>query len=102
MGWTRQASLSLIAALCVVLLTLAPLSTVASSAASPDPPSTSWGATAQAPCDPLGGGQCMLPFPSDYYTVADKAMPTGRRVHFPPGAFPTSTHASGPVSTAAW
>jgi hypothetical protein len=32
----------------------------------------------------------MLPFPNDYYTVPDSAMPTGRRVYFPPGAFPPS------------
>jgi hypothetical protein len=43
----------------------------------------------------------MLPFPSDFYTVADHGMPTGRRVYFPPGAFPASGH-GGPVNPAAW
>ena len=29
-----------------------------------------------------GNPVCMLPFPDDYYTVADPSSPTGRRVHF--------------------
>jgi hypothetical protein len=29
-----------------------------------------------------GNPVCMLPFPNDYYTVADSSSPTGRRVHF--------------------
>lgn len=29
-----------------------------------------------------GNGVCMLPFPDDYYTVADPSSPTGRRVDF--------------------
>jgi hypothetical protein len=49
-----------------------------------------WGATAASPCDPLAASQCMLPFPDDFYTVSDPSMPTGRRVYFPPGAFPTA------------
>jgi hypothetical protein len=43
----------------------------------------------------------MLPFPDDFYTVADHAMATGRRVYFPPGAFPASAHGS-PVNPTAW
>ncbi len=33
-------------------------------------------------------GLCMLPFPSDFYTVRDKKSPTGKRVAFQPGGMP--------------
>jgi hypothetical protein len=33
-----------------------------------------------ATCDPLGGARCLLPFPNDYYTVADGGTDTGRRL----------------------
>ncbi len=32
------------------------------------------------PCDPIGGGACLLPFPNDWFTKADDGTPTGRRV----------------------
>ncbi|MHB1582777.1 MAG: hypothetical protein ACYCU7_04410 [Acidimicrobiales bacterium] len=60
-----------------------------------------WGATPADPCDALDPSGCMLPFPSDYYTVADSRMPTGRRIYFPPGAFPAAVGA-GPVDPAPW
>jgi hypothetical protein len=63
----------------------------AASGAPPAPPA--WGATAQHPCDPLDSSMCMLPFPNDFYTVRDPALPTGRQVYFPPGAFPAATGA---------
>ncbi|WP_019630969.1 hypothetical protein [Actinomadura atramentaria] len=31
-------------------------------------------------CDPIDPAACLLPFPSDWYTKADAATPTGRRV----------------------
>lgn len=31
-------------------------------------------------CDPISPEQCLLPFPNDYFTVADESTPTGRRV----------------------
>ena len=37
-------------------------------------------------CDPLGGERCLLPFPNDYFTVADRRTATGRRVDLAPGA----------------
>ena len=43
------------------------------------------------PCDGLDTSLCMLPFPNDFYTVADRGTPTGRRVVIPAGAFPDST-----------
>lgn len=33
-------------------------------------------------CDPLVPEQCLLPFPNDYFTVADRSARKGRRVHF--------------------
>ncbi|TYB43699.1 hypothetical protein FXF69_27700 [Actinomadura chibensis] len=32
-------------------------------------------------CDPIDPAACLLPFPNDWYTVADRSTPTGRRVH---------------------
>ncbi len=60
-----------------------------------------WGATPQAPCDPLDASLCMLPFPNDFYTAADASMPTGRRVYFPPDAFPPNAKGSV-VDPAPW
>lgn len=34
---------------------------------------------------------CMLPFPDDYYTVADPTSPTGRRVNFKTAGMPANT-----------
>ena len=90
---------SFIAAVCGVLVLPAAPSSAAPG--SPSALSTTWGATRQSSCDPLDTSLCMLPFPDDFYTVADHAMPTGRRVYFPPGAFPASAH-GGPVNPTAW
>ncbi len=35
---------------------------------------------------------CMLPFPDDYYTVADPTSPTGRRVNFKSAGMPANVH----------
>jgi hypothetical protein len=58
----------------------------------PSPPSTNWGASVPgaAACNPLGGSTCLVPFPSDYYTVVDRSMPSGRHVVFPASAMPTN------------
>jgi hypothetical protein len=50
-----------------------------------------WGATARVPCDGLDASLCMLPFPNDYYSVADPRAVTGRHVDFPAVAFPRSS-----------
>ena len=42
----------------------------------------------QAFCDPLVPEQCMLPFPNDYFTVADSTSGTRRRIHFTPEGLP--------------
>jgi hypothetical protein len=41
-------------------------------------------------CDPLDPRHCLLPFPSDFFTMADRSTPTGRRVAFPARAMPTN------------
>ncbi|HEX8804862.1 MAG TPA: hypothetical protein VF743_11730, partial [Acidimicrobiales bacterium] len=43
-----------------------------------------------ATCDPLGGERCMLPFPNDYFTVADGSTDTGRRVDLTTAATPAN------------
>jgi hypothetical protein len=44
-----------------------------------------------AVCDPIGSGQCLLPFPNDHYTERDASTPTGRRVALPRAAMPANT-----------
>ena len=59
-----------------------------------------WGAAAAAPCDPLDASLCMAPFPDDFYTVADPALPTGRRVSIP--AVPAAPPAAADFDAAPW
>ena len=56
-----------------------------------------WGATANEPCDGLDASLCMLPFPNDYYTVADPSTVTGRRVDSRPPR--SRSRAAGKPST---
>jgi hypothetical protein len=46
--------------------------------------------TDPATCDPLGGARCMLPFPNDHFTVADRSTSTGRRVELAPTTTPAN------------
>jgi len=43
----------------------------------------------------------MVPFPSDYYTVPDPSMPSGRRIDFPEAAMPVSSSGT-PVDPTSW
>ncbi len=43
-----------------------------------------------APCDPLGGAQCLLPFPNDYFTVPEAGTATGRRVRIERSSTPAN------------
>ena len=94
----RSAAVALTAAVALGSSLVAP--TGQSGASGPTPPaSVDWGASvAGAPaCDPLGGSTCMAPFPSDYYTVVDPSMPSGRHVVIPEDAMPANaagTHIS--------
>ncbi|MCB9780410.1 MAG: hypothetical protein H6742_17730 [Alphaproteobacteria bacterium] len=42
------------------------------------------------PCNPVDDGHCMLPFPSDFQTVADDSTPTGRRLALDASVMPTN------------
>jgi hypothetical protein len=42
-------------------------------------------------CDPIVPERCMLPFPNDYFTVADPGSRTRRRINFTPDALPKNT-----------
>jgi hypothetical protein len=53
----------------------------------------------QAFCDPLIPEKCMLPFPNDYFTVADASSRTRRRIHFTPEALPKN-HDGVPLAAA--
>ncbi|WAL68489.1 hypothetical protein ORV05_12180 [Amycolatopsis cynarae] len=52
-------------------------------------------------CDPIVPTECLLPFPDDWYTRADPASPTGRRVAFTPGTLPAA-FPGRPIDPAAW
>jgi hypothetical protein len=40
-------------------------------------------------CDPLDASSCLLPFPSDHFTVSDRSTATRRRIDFPKGLLPS-------------
>ena len=52
-------------------------------------------------CDVLDQTACLLPFPSDHFTVDDATAATGRRVAFPVDAMPTNA-AGTPIDPSAW
>ena len=76
---------------CLALLAGLVLSDQLTATASEMAGTAAWGANAQEPCDGLDASLCMLPFPNDYYSMADPGLETGRRVDFPAGAFPKSS-----------
>ena len=51
-------------------------------------------------CEVLDTRSCLLPFPSDAYTVADTATGTGRRVQLPQGLLPNVSGAT--LDPTAW
>lgn len=48
-----------------------------------------------AGCDPLDTGRCLLPFPSNAYTVADDSTDTGLRVALPADSLPANASGVG-------
>jgi hypothetical protein len=52
-------------------------------------------------CDPTDHAACLLPFPNDFFTVADPTTDTGRRVNFSPLAMPRNA-AGKPVDPTEW
>jgi hypothetical protein len=47
--------------------------------------------TTAARCDVTATAKCLMPFPNDFYTVADRSTPTGRRVHFDAASMPANS-----------
>jgi hypothetical protein len=41
-------------------------------------------------CDPIGTGNCLIPFPDDYYAVASRSSRTGERIAFSAAMMPAS------------
>jgi hypothetical protein len=52
-------------------------------------------------CDDLAPGQCMLPYPNDWFTRADSTSGTGRRLDLPAGAMPRNIAGLG-IDPSAW
>ena len=42
-------------------------------------------------CDPIAAKKCLMPFPNDFFTVADGSSGTGRRVHFDVASMPANS-----------
>ena len=53
---------------------------------------------AALPCDPIDPAHCLLPFPNDFFTVADAGTDTGRRVNLNRATMPRNT-AGKPIDT---
>ncbi|HEU0131227.1 MAG TPA: hypothetical protein VFQ85_09590 [Mycobacteriales bacterium] len=52
-------------------------------------------------CDPTDHAACLLPFPNDFFTVADPTTATGRRVSLSPLAMPRNA-AGKPIDPTEW
>lgn len=77
--------------LAIVVLLCAGTALAAPCANPQDPTDLGIDLSQQAQCDPLVPEHCLLPFPNDYFTVADRGTRTGRRIHFVAGALPKNT-----------
>src|SRR4051812_24858403 len=52
-------------------------------------------------CDPIAARKCLMPFPNDFFTVADPTSDTGLRVHFDERSMPSNS--SGvPINPTEW
>src|SRR3954447_3425136 len=58
-------------------------------------------AATQDHCDPIDPHACLLPFPNDYFTVADATTATGRRLNLSPLAMPRNL-AQKPIDPSEW
>lgn len=52
-------------------------------------------------CDFIGNGDCLFPFPNDYFTVRDRSTPTGRRVNFSVDSMPRNSSGT-PIDPTEW
>src|SRR4051794_12575026 len=59
------------------------------------------GRPAAGGCDALDTSECMVPFPHNYSTVANRSAPTGRRVDFDPLGMPRNA-AGKPIVPTDW
>jgi len=55
----------------------------------------------EPPCNPLGDGHCMTPWPSSAFEVDDPTTATGRRLAIPDGTLPSNTEGS-PTDPMGW
>jgi hypothetical protein len=74
----RRSALTAVVALCAFLPLVGP--------AQADPVADI--GTAAGVCDPLDGAACLLPFPNDFFTVADASTSTGKRLNLNPVQMP--------------
>jgi len=52
-------------------------------------------------CDFIGNGDCLFPFPNDYFTKRDRSAPTGRRVDFSVDSMPHNSSGT-PIDPTEW
>jgi len=65
------------------------------------PAGTALDAATQDHCDPIDPHACLLPFPNDYFTVADPTTATGRRLNLSPLSMPRNL-AEKPIDPSEW
>src|SRR2546421_4726035 len=91
--------LRVVLALTVTFALIAPVAVALPGVGGPPVPSTV--GEAAGVCDPIDPAHCLLPFPNDFFTVADSSTATGRRVNFSPLALPTNV-AGAPWDPTEW
>jgi hypothetical protein len=85
-----------VALLTAMMMTVAPVS-----AARPPAVPGAGGEGSPTGCDPIEPAACLLPFPNDYFTVADRSTATGRRVAFSPRMMPRNIGGT-PIDPTEW
>jgi hypothetical protein len=83
-------SKSLLVALAMAMLGVVVGTTSSMAGASSPAPASAGRQSAPGGCDPLDPTACLLPFPDNFFTVADPTTPTRRRVDFPLSAMPAN------------
>src|SRR3954462_15286400 len=58
-------------------------------------------AATQDHCDPIDPHACLLPFPNDYFTVADKTTATGKRLNLNALSMPRNV-VGKPIDPSEW
>jgi hypothetical protein len=65
------------------------------------PAAAAHGAPNPAHCDPIDTAQCLMPFPDNFFTVADASTATGRRVNLPADVMPVNK-SNTPIDPTDW